>query len=76
MIDMHKKIELIETYGTAILDTPICVDKQYFQHDLIFVWSEDCTILEEIKIINIQSTLMIDINKKYRVVLEEIEILN
>ena len=70
---MHKKIELIETHGTAILDTPICVDKQYFHHDLIFVWSKDCTILEEIKAINIQSTLMIDINKKYRVVLEEIE---
>ena len=72
-MDSYTKHELIETYGNAILDTPICIDKQHFKHDLIFIWNEDSTLVEEINIINIDSNLMIDINKKYRVVLEEIE---
>lgn len=69
MIDVGR---LIEQYGTAILDTPYCIDTQYFKHDLVFVWNEDCTKLEEIKVINIDNNLMIDVNKKYRLVLEEI----
>jgi len=71
-MDLHEKHELIEAYGTAILDTQICVDTQYFKHDLIFIWNEDTTLIDEIKIINVDSNLMIDINKQYRVVLEEI----
>jgi hypothetical protein len=65
---------LIQAYGTAYFDSPIVVDFQNFKHDLVFVWNEQGDKLEKIEIINIDDNLMIDINKKYRVCLEEIEI--
>ena len=68
-----EQIQLVPCYGNAILDECRVMDRQEFKHDLVFVWNEESTHLDEIKVINISDTLMVDINKKYRFILEEIE---
>ena len=47
--------------------------EQNLGSNLIFVWNDDCTIIEEIKVMDIPATCIVDIQKQYEVILKEIK---
>ena len=73
MISEWDKALMVEVYGSAIMDSPLVIDEQEFKHDLVFSWNEEGTHLDEIRIINIDENLMVEVGKRYKVILQEIE---
>ena len=47
--------------------------EQNLGSNLIFVWNDDCTIIEEIKVMGIPATCAVDIQKQYEIILKEIK---
>lgn len=41
--------------------------------NMVFVWDEDSNYVEEIILVDIDKSLMVDINKKYDIYLKEIK---
>ena len=40
---------------------------------IVFVWDEDSNYIEEIILVDIDKSLMVDINKKYEIYLKEVK---
>ena len=40
---------------------------------MVFVWDEDSNYVEEIILVDIDKSLMVDINKKYEIYLKEVK---
>jgi hypothetical protein len=48
-------------------------NEQNLGSNLIFVWNDNCTIIEEIKVMDIPATCIVDIQKQYEIILKEIK---
>ena len=40
--------------------------------DIVFIWDEESNYVEEMVLVNIDKSLMVDINKKYEIYLKEV----
>lgn len=41
--------------------------------DIVFIWDEESNYVEEMVLVNIDKSLMVDINKKYEIYLKEVK---
>lgn len=46
---------------------------ELIQCSIVFVWDEDSNYVEEIVLVDIDKSLMVDINKKYEIYLKEVK---
>ena len=48
-------------------------DFELIKCDIIFIWDEESNYIEEMVLVNIDKSLMVDINKKYKIYLKEVK---
>ena len=48
-------------------------DFELIKCDAVFIWDEDSNYVEEMVLVNIDKSLMVDINKKYEIYLKEVK---
>ena len=48
-------------------------DFELIKCDTVFIWDEESNYIEEMVLVNIDKSLMVDINKKYKIYLKEVK---